>query len=206
MESARVAETQQNVLLEVLGYCRVNFLLSLYITGFLHAAVQRLEQKIDNLQSKHRNPEISEETTVAVGDCQLSWSLVQRLGPSPQTEHLGNPVGGWDSANVLPHNVGGKRNQRRRQRAQRVSEPKQEAARDAKEEDPRDNNMQKNDRAKRQRKHRKRPAAARSEPEEAPSIEEKKRTQQLIRRDVYDVCFKSSGLRSLRFAVSSYKE
>lgn len=32
-ESARVAETQQNVLLEVLGYCRVNFLLSLYITG-----------------------------------------------------------------------------------------------------------------------------------------------------------------------------
>lgn len=113
---------------------------------------------------------------MAVGDCQLSWSLVQRLGPSPQTEHLGNPVGGWDSANVLPHNVGGKRNQRRRQRAQRVSEPKQEAARDAKEEDPRDNNMQKNDRAKRQRKHRKRPAAARSEPEEAPSIEEKKRT------------------------------
>ncbi|KAF4078432.1 hypothetical protein AMELA_G00199050 [Ameiurus melas] len=176
MESASVAEAQQNVLLEVLGYCRINFLLSLYIMGFLHAAVQRLKQKIDNLQSKHRNPEISEEPTMAVGDSQLSWSLVQRLGPSPQTEHLRNPAGGRDLANVLPHHIGGKRNKRRRLRAQRASEPKQEAARDAKEEDPRDNDTQKNDGAKRPRKQRKRPAAARSEPKEAPSLEEKKNT------------------------------
>ncbi|XP_053096884.1 uncharacterized protein si:zfos-905g2.1 [Pangasianodon hypophthalmus] len=169
MESASVGETQKNVLLEVLSYCR-----------FLHAAVQRLEQKIDNLQPKYRNPEISEEPMVAVRGGQLSWSLAQRLGPSPQTKPLRNSARGQDAAHVLPHSVGGKRNRRRRRRAQRASEPKQEAARDAEEEDPRDNDMQKSSRAKRRRKQRKRLAAAGSEPEEPLSVKEENRNAEII--------------------------
>ncbi|XP_043080856.1 uncharacterized protein si:zfos-905g2.1 isoform X2 [Puntigrus tetrazona] len=62
-----VGEDQQNVLLEVLNHCR-----------FLHAAVQRLEQKIDRQMSNERR------VSLRVEERQLSWSLAQRLGPPVQ--------------------------------------------------------------------------------------------------------------------------
>ncbi|KAL7863945.1 hypothetical protein AOLI_G00153650 [Acnodon oligacanthus] len=79
-ERAQGDEREENVLLQVLSHCR-----------FLHGAVQRLEQKIDNLQSNRcvtggcSKQEIPEEGELRAG--QLSWSLAQRLGPSPQTRH-----------------------------------------------------------------------------------------------------------------------
>ncbi|XP_047663131.1 uncharacterized protein si:zfos-905g2.1 [Tachysurus fulvidraco] len=162
MESARVGETQQNVLLEVLGYCR-----------FLHAAVQRLEQKIDSLQSQCRNPEISQKLTVSVGGAQLSRSLSRRLGPSPQAKPPRSPERPQATENVPPHGVNGKKDKRRRRRAPRASETRQEAARLVKEEEPRDEAVQKNSRTKRWRKQRKRHAAARCDPEEAPGSEDR---------------------------------
>ncbi|TTI46068.1 hypothetical protein Baya_15432 [Bagarius yarrelli] len=152
MEGTRVGEAQQNVLLEVLNYCR-----------FLHAAVQRVEQKIDSLQPNFRYPGISEKVllqlTVPVGGAQLSRSLAQRLGPSPQTKPLGNPVWPQDLGNLPPHGVGGKRNKYRRRRARRAVQ----------EEELGDQAAQKKSKAKRRRKKRKNRTAATSYPEEAPS-------------------------------------
>ncbi|GAA6065084.1 uncharacterized protein si:zfos-905g2.1, partial [Tachysurus ichikawai] len=162
MESARVGETQQNILLEILSYCR-----------FLHAAVQRLEQKIDSLQSQCRNREISQKLTASVGGAQLSRSLSRRLGPSPQAKPPRSPEWLQATENVPPHGVGGKRDKRRRRRAPRASETQQEAARPVKEEEPRDEVVQKNSRMKRWRKQRKRHTAARSDPEEAPGSEDR---------------------------------
>ncbi|KAF7696343.1 uncharacterized protein si:zfos-905g2.1 [Silurus meridionalis] len=146
MESAGVGETQQDVLFEVLSHCR-----------FLHAAVQRLEQKIDKLQIQYRKLERSGEVNVAAGGDQLSWSLAQRLGPSPQTKAQKNRTWTQDAAAVVPQSVSGKRSKRRRRRAQRVN-------RETKVEDagaPRDNEKKK----KRLRKPRKRHAEDRAEPE-----------------------------------------
>ncbi|XP_058266027.1 uncharacterized protein si:zfos-905g2.1 [Hemibagrus wyckioides] len=155
MESARVGEMQQNVLLEVLSYCRA-----------LHAAVHRLEQKIDNMQAECRNQKISEKPTVSVGGAQLSRSLAQRLGPSPQAKLLRDSEWLQDTANVR-----GKRDKRRRRRARRTSETQQEVARQVKEKEPRDHAVQKSSRVKWWRKKRKHHAAARSDLEEAPSKE-----------------------------------
>lgn len=57
-----VGEDQQNILLEILNHCR-----------FLHAAVERLEQKIDRQMTYEAKQPIEEGS--------LSWSLAQRLGP-----------------------------------------------------------------------------------------------------------------------------
>ncbi|XP_016380398.1 uncharacterized protein LOC107717997 isoform X2 [Sinocyclocheilus rhinocerous] len=62
-----VGEDQQNILLEVLNHCR-----------FLHAAVQRLEQKIDRQMSNERR------ASLRVEERQLSWSLAQKLDPPVQ--------------------------------------------------------------------------------------------------------------------------
>lgn len=108
------------------------------------------------------------QPTVAVEGGHLSWSLAQRLGPSPQPKLQRNPVQEQDAAPVVPHTVGGKKNKKpRRWWAQRVSKPKQEAAKDANEEELQDNDLQKNNTVKRHRKQRKRPATARSNLAEA---------------------------------------
>ncbi|XP_055044351.2 uncharacterized protein [Misgurnus anguillicaudatus] len=57
-----VGEDQQNILLEILNHCR-----------FLHAAVERLEQKIDR--------QMTYEAKLPIEEGSLSWSLAQRLGP-----------------------------------------------------------------------------------------------------------------------------
>ncbi|XP_057175771.1 treacle protein isoform X2 [Triplophysa rosa] len=62
-----VGEDQHNILLEVLNYCK-----------FLHAAVERLEQKIDRQMSYERQSKVPAE-----GE-HLSWSLAERLGPPVQ--------------------------------------------------------------------------------------------------------------------------
>lgn len=71
-----VGEDQQNLLLEVLNHCR-----------FLHAAVQRLEEKIDRQMS---NESSTAQSTArrkktpkrqVAEDEHLSWALAQRLGP-----------------------------------------------------------------------------------------------------------------------------
>lgn len=100
------------------------------------------------------------QVPVAVGCDQLSWSLTQRLGPSPPTHHLGNPA---RHQTVLPLKTGGKKRKRRTRRALRAAEMQQEAARDVKLEDPRDNSVQKKSGTKRRRKRKRRPAAAETE-------------------------------------------
>ncbi|KAG9269345.1 hypothetical protein AMEX_G16369 [Astyanax mexicanus] len=88
-------EMENNMLLEVLNHCRM-----------LQTAVQRLEQKIDNLQSNQcitggcRTQAIPQEGHFGTG--QLSWSLAQRLGPSPQTNHRWYPPWKCSSASQAP--------------------------------------------------------------------------------------------------------
>ncbi|XP_076846283.1 uncharacterized protein LOC143491305 isoform X2 [Brachyhypopomus gauderio] len=86
-DRAQGLEEPEDVLLEVLNHCRL-----------LQAAVQRLEQKLDVLQSCPcaagvcRKEENLEEAVVPppVGAAQLSRALAQRLGPSPQTTPFQN--------------------------------------------------------------------------------------------------------------------
>ncbi|XP_042568541.1 uncharacterized protein LOC109102831 isoform X2 [Cyprinus carpio] len=77
-----VGEDQQNILLEVLNHCR-----------FLHAAVQRLEEKIDRQMSNESSYERSSAklkngskrgASLPAEEGQLSWSLAQRLDPPVQ--------------------------------------------------------------------------------------------------------------------------
>ncbi|XP_072552335.1 uncharacterized protein [Salminus brasiliensis] len=85
LEKAQGDERQVNLLLEVLNHCKL-----------LHTAVQRLEQKVDNLQSNRcttrgcRKQAIPQERPFTTG--QLSQSLAQRLGPSPQSNRRRYPV------------------------------------------------------------------------------------------------------------------
>lgn len=125
------------------------------------------------------------QLTASVGGAQLSRSLSRRLGPSPQAKPPRSPEWLQATENVPPHGVGGKRDKRRRRRAPRASETQQEAARPVKEEEPRDEVVQKNSRMKRWRKQRKRHTAARSDPEEAPGSEDRNDNEWAIRQNVW---------------------
>lgn len=95
LERTKSGEMENNMLLEVLNHCRM-----------LQTAVQRLEQKIDKLESNQcttggcRTQAIPQEGHFGTG--QLSWSLAQRLGPSPQTNHRWYPPWKRSSASQAP--------------------------------------------------------------------------------------------------------
>lgn len=83
-QGAQSDKRQDDMLLDVLNHCRM-----------LQTVVQRLEQKIDNLQSNQciaggcRTQVVPHKSHFETD--MLSWSLAQRLGPSPQTNNRWYP-------------------------------------------------------------------------------------------------------------------